>query len=330
ELRIEDLIPDETAIITITHSGYIKRTSLDLYRQQRRGGKGVSGIETKEEDFVEDLFVASSHDYILFFTENGRIHWLKVYEIPQAGRYSMGKAIVNLLDLRPDEKIATLIRVRDFNQPLSVVLVTKEGTIKKTSLDAFANPRRGGIAAITIGDKDVLVAARLVSAKDDLFLATRLGQSIRFHASQIRDMGRTAQGVRGIRLGKHDAVVGMEIFKEDGTILIVTEKGYGKRTLMSQYRVQSRGGKGVITMKTKDRNGPLVNALSIKDNDEVMMISTKGKMIRTRVNGISVIGRNTQGVRVLSLDGSDKLVAVCKVIAEESEKVDEIAKGEDA
>lgn len=329
-LKIEDLIVDETAIITVTHSGYIKRTSLDLYRQQRRGGKGVSGMETREEDFVEDLFIASTHDYLLVFTENGRVYWLKVYEIPQAGRYARGKAIVNLLELKSDEKIATTMRVRDFTQNQSVVMVTQNGTIKKTALSLFSRPRRGGIVAITINEKDRLEGAKLLGPEDDLFLATRMGMSIRFHAGQIRDMGRTAQGVRGIRLGKKgDGVVGMEIFEKDGAVLIVTERGYGKRTRMNEYRVQGRGGKGIITMKTKERNGQVVGALSVKEDDEVMMISTRGKMIRTKVSGISVIGRNTQGVRLISLGANDKLVAVSSVIAEKADEVVEQEKKEE-
>ncbi|MBI1870754.1 MAG: DNA gyrase subunit A [Chlamydiae bacterium] len=317
EFHIEDLIADESTIITVSHSGYIKRTSPNLYRQQRRGGKGIMGMEMRDEDFVEDLYTASTLDYLLFITETGHLYWLKVYEIPQAGRLSKGKAIVNLLDMDPGEKLATIIRVRDFDQPLSVVMATQQGTVKKTPLKAFSNPRKGGIIAMTVDSKDRLVSARLTQAEDDVILATHFGQSIRFHSSQIRDMGRTAQGVRGIRLGKNDYVVAMEAVQKDATLLIVTENGYGKRTAFDEYRIQGRGGSGIITVKTKDRNGPVVGGLSVVDKDEVMIITATGKMIRSPVSGISVIGRNTQGVRLINLAEKDKVVAICKVIESE-------------
>ena len=314
EFQIEDLIADESTIIMVSHSGYIKRTSPDLYRQQRRGGKGVSGMEMREEDFVEDLFTASTHDYLLFITDNGHLYWLKVYEIPQAGRLSKGKAIVNLLDMDQEEKLATNICARDFDQPLSVVMATQNGTIKKTPLSAFGNPRKGGIIAIKVDAKDRLVSARLAGKDDDIFLATHMGLSIRFPTSKLRDMGRATRGVRGIRLGKKDYIVAMEVVQKDATLLMVTENGYGKRTQFDQYRVQGRGGKGIIAIKTKDRNGPVVGALSVTDQAEIMIITASGKMIRSPVSDISVIGRNTQGVRLINLTSKDKVVAVCKVI----------------
>lgn len=320
EFRIEDLIADESTIITVTHSGYIKRTSPSLYRQQRRGGKGVAGMEVRDEDFVEDLFTASTHDYLLFITENGHLYWLKVYEIPQASRQAKGKAIVNLIEMEPGEKLATSICVRDFNQPLSLVMATQNGVIKKTPLNAFGNPRRGGIIAIKVDGKDRLVSARLSGPDSDLLLATHLGQSIRFHAKQLRDMGRATQGVRGIRLGKKDYVVAMEVVQKDAALLIVTENGYGKRTSFEEYRIQSRGGKGIITVKTKDRNGPVVGALSVVEKDEVMIITSMGKMIRSPVSDISVIGRNTQGVRLINIAGKDQVVAICKVIEDGAEE----------
>lgn len=320
EFHIEDLIADESTIITVSHTGYIKRTSPNLYRQQRRGGKGVAGMEMREEDFVEDLFTASTHDYMLFITENGHLYWLKVYEIPQAGRSSKGKAIVNLLEMDPGEKLATSIRARDFNQPLSLVMATQQGTIKKTPLSAFGNPRKGGIIAIKVDSKDRLVSVRLAGANDDMLLATHMGQSIRFHSSKLRDMGRATQGVRGIKLRKNDYVVAMEVVQKDATLLMVTENGYGKRTSFDEYRVQGRGGSGIITIKTKDRNGPVVGALSVVDKDEIMIITAQGQMIRSPVSDISVIGRNTQGVRLINLASKDKVVAVCKVIEDESDE----------
>jgi DNA gyrase subunit A len=276
-------------------------------------------MEMREEDFVESLFTASTHDYLLCITEKGHLYWLKVYEIPQAGRLSKGKAIVNLLDMEQGEKLATNICARDFNQPLSVVMATQNGTIKKTPLSAFGNPRKGGIIAIKVDPKDGLVSARLAGKEDDILLATHMGLSIRFPASKLRDMGRATRGVRGIRLGKKDFIVAMEVVQKDATLLMVTENGYGKRTQFDQYRVQGRGGKGIIAIKTKDRNGPVVGALSVTDQDEIMIITASGKMIRSPVSDISVIGRNTQGVRLINLTAKDKVVAVCKVIETDEE-----------
>lgn len=320
EFKIEDLIADESTIITVSHTGYIKRTPPSLYRQQKRGGKGMVGMETRDEDFVEDLFTASTHDYLLFITEKGHLYWLKVYEIPQAARQSKGKAIVNLVEMDPGEKLATCLCVRDFTQPLSIVVVTQKGTIKKTPLEAFSHPRKGGIIAMKVEDKDRLVCVRLAGPDDDLLLATHLGQSIRFHAKQLRDMGRATQGVRGISLGENDYVVAMEVVQKEATLLMVTENGYGKRTQFDQYRLQGRGGKGIITIKTKDRNGPVVGALSVIGKDEIMIITATGKMIRSPISDISVIGRNTQGVRLINLAAKDKVVAVSKVAESEADE----------
>jgi len=322
EFRIEDLIANESTVIAVTHGGYIKRTPPSLYRQQKRGGKGVAGMEMRDEDFVEDLFTASTHDYLMFFTEKGHLYWVKVYEIPQVSRASKGKAIVNLVEMASDEKLSTSICVRDFNQPLSVVMTTKNGTIKKTPLEAFSHPRKGGIIAIKVDDKDHVVSTRMADEKAELIVITKEGMSIRFPASEIRDMGRSAQGVRGIRLDKGDEVVAMEVVQKDATLLIVTENGYGKRTDFEEYRIQGRGGKGIIAVKTKEKNGLVVGALSVTDKDEVMIITAAGKMIRSPVSDISVIGRNTQGVRVINLDGKDKVVAIAKV-AEEAEEAEE-------
>ncbi len=323
EIRIEDLIADETSIITVSHTGYIKRAPLDYYRQQKRGGKGMLGMETKEEDYVEHLFSASTHDYILFFSRDGMVYWLKVYEIPEAGRQSKGKAIVNLLEISPESGISSMLRVKEFKSENNIIMVTKKGIIKKTTLDAYSRPRKGGIRAINIDEGDELITVKECSGTDDIILATRLGQSIRFAEDDIRETGRVTRGVKGITLNENDDVVGMEIVDDNATILVVTENGYGKRTRFDQYRTQSRGGKGVITIKTNERNGNVVGIMRVEDHDEIMMISTTGKTIRTKVEGISVIGRNTQGVRMIQLEGGDNLVGLTRVFVPEG-KTDEL------
>ncbi|MBN1104109.1 MAG: DNA gyrase subunit A [Deltaproteobacteria bacterium] len=316
DIEVEDLIAEEDMVVTISHEGYIKRSPVSLYRAQRRGGKGLTGVKPKEEDFVEMLFVASSHNYLLFFTNKGRVHWKKVHEVPDAGRASRGKAIVNLLDLQPGERVATTLGVRDFEEGKYVVMATKEGLVKKTELVSYSHPRAGGIVAIKINEEDELIAVRVSSGEQDIFLTTSQGKSIRFHESEIRSMGRVAAGNIGVRLEKGDAVVGMEALAEGATILTVTENGYGKRTLTGEYRIQGRGGKGILTIKTTERNGRVVYAYQVTDQDQLMIITASGKIIRLRVEEIKVIGRNTQGVRLIQLAEGEKVVGIAKVMEE--------------
>ena len=314
DIDVEDLIAEEDMVVTISHDGYIKRNPISLYRAQRRGGKGLTGVRPKEEDFVELLFVASSHDYFLFFTNKGRVYWKKVHEIPEAGRMSRGKAIVNLLELQRGEKVATTLAVRDFSGDKYAVMATREGLVKKTELSAYSNPRSGGIVAIKINEEDELIGVRVSSGSQDIFLTTRQGKSIRFNESEIREMGRVAAGNIGIRMESGDEVVGMEVLDEGATILTVTENGYGKRTRTEEYRIQGRGGKGILTIKTTQRNGPVVYAYQVTDQDQLMIITEQGKIIRLRAADISVIGRNTQGVKLIDLGEGEKVVAVAKVI----------------
>jgi len=314
EFNMEDLIAEEDMVVTISHEGYIKRNPISLYRAQRRGGKGLTGVRPKEEDFVELLFVASSHDYLLFFTNKGRVYWKKVHEIPEAGRMSRGKAIVNLLDLQKGERVATTLAVRAFEEGKYVVMATKDGLVKKTPLLSYSNPRTGGIIAISIKEDDELIAVRVTSGEQDIFLSTRSGKSIRFHEREIRSMGRVAAGNIGIKMDSVDQVVGMEALDEGATILTVTENGYGKRTRTEEYRSQSRAGKGILTIKTTERNGPVVYSFQVTDQDQLMIISEHGKIIRLRAGDISVIGRNTQGVKLIELAEGEKVVGVAKVM----------------
>ena len=316
-IDIEDLIAEEDMAVTISHEGYIKRNPISLYRAQRRGGKGLTGVKPKEEDFVELLIVASSHDYFLFFTNRGRVYWRKVHEIPEAGRMSRGKAIVNLLELQAEERVATTLAVRNFEEGKYVVMATKSGLVKKTELSAYSNPRAGGIVAIRINEDDELIGARVSTGSQDIFLTTRNGKSIRFHESEIREMGRVAAGNIGIRMEADDRVVGMEVLGDGATILTVTENGYGKRTKTEEYRVLGRGGKGILTIKTSQRNGPVVYAYQVTDQDQLMIITGDGKIIRLRVADISVIGRNTQGVKLIDLGEGEKVVGIAKVMEEE-------------
>jgi len=314
ELVLEDLIVDEEMVVTISHTGYIKRNPISLYRAQRRGGKGLTGVVPKEEDFVEMLFTASSHDYLLFFTNKGRVYWKKVHEMPEAGRISRGKAIVNLLELQKDEKVATVLSVKEFDEKSFVVMATKKGILKKTELMAYSRPRAMGIIALTIREDDELIGVRMTDGEHDIFLATRNGKSIRFPEADLRGMGRVAAGNIGIRMEEGDAVVGMEAIKEGETILTVTENGFGKRTKTEEYRRQSRGGKGVLTIKTSDRNGPVVYSYQVSDQDQLMIITERGKIIRLRAADISVIGRNTQGVKLIDLGEGEKVVGVAKLM----------------
>ena len=319
QLEIEDLIAEEDVIITISHSGYIKRLPVSAYKRQHRGGRGVTAMETREEDFVEHLFIASTHEYILFFTNKGKVYWLKVHEIPQAGRLSKGKAIVNLLHLESQEKISARVPVKEFSSKMFLVLVTKHGLIKKTCLDAFSNPRKAGIVAISLEDEDELIAAVLTDGKQEILLASREGKALRFKEDNVRDMGRAAKGVRAVKLGKKDEVIGMEIVKPDATLLTVTTGGFGKRTLFKEYRRQSRGGKGVINIKVTNKNGEVIGLKSVSDKDEVMLITQNGMVVRCPVKDIRAVGRNTQGVRVIRLDGKDRVASMASVVKKEEE-----------
>ncbi len=327
EIKLEDLIADEDVVITVSHSGYTKRTPLSTYRQQGRGGKGRLGMRTREEDFVESLFIASTHSYILVFTNTGRVHWLKVYEIPDVGAAGRGKNIVNLVNVAQGEKVAALVAVRDLPEEAKdveaggeayaaegyVTLVTRHGVIKKTRLHEFSNPMARGIIAMGIEEGDELIAAKHTTGRDTIFLATHEGMAIRFPESDVRDMGRPAYGVRGVDLEKGDYVVGMEVVGEKELILSVTEKGYGKRTAITEYRLQSRGGKGVINVKTAERNGKVVSSLSVMEDSEVIIISQQGKITRLDAGKIRESGRSAQGVRLISLGEGDQVAAACLI-----------------
>ncbi|RJQ17331.1 DNA gyrase subunit A [Candidatus Woesearchaeota archaeon] len=312
-LDMEDLIADEPVVVTVTRSGYIKRMLLETYKVQKRGGKGVTGAETKEEDQVEQLFVSNNHAYLLVFTNTGQMHWLKVYQIPEAGRYAMGKAIVNLLALK-DEKIKTIIPVKEFDDKHFLVLVTKKGLIKKTNLSSYARPRKGGIIGIDIQENDALVNALLTDGTKQILIATKNGLAVKFEESDVRAVGRNAKGVTGVRLKDHDEVMGMVIADDQKKLLTITENGYGKRTMISEYRLINRGGTGVINIQCTERNGKVAAIKEVNDVDELMFISKKGIIIRTLASHISVIGRNTQGVRLMKLQADDKVVAAAKIV----------------
>ena len=310
DMSVEDLIVEEDMVITMTHSGYIKRNVVSLYRSQRRGGKGVTGAETKEDDFVEYLFIASTHNYFLIFTNTGRIFWLKVYRIPQAGRTARGKAIQNIISLRQGEFIKAILPVRRFEEGRYVILATRNGMIKKTKLMEYSRPRSVGIKALGIHKGDEVIAARLTSDNQEVFLSSHKGKAIRFREDEVRCMGRTAIGVRGMVLGKGDYVVGMEIVEGGDTILTVTENGYGKRTRLGRYRLQRRGGKGIVNIKVGGRNGNVVGIGRVMDEDEFILIAGKGKIIRIKVRDISIIGRSTQGVRLINIEPNERVVAI--------------------
>ena len=317
ELEIEDLIAEEDVVITISHAGYIKRLPVSSYRKQRRGGKGVTGAEMKEEDFIEHLFIASTHDYMLFFTDKGMAHWLKVHEIPETGRLSKGKAIINMLSLAQGEKISAFVPVREFKEGAFLMMATRNGVVKKTALRAYAHPRRGGIIGIGLEKDDELIKVELTNGDEEMLLATKEGKAIRFKESQIRDMGRGAKGVRGIRLGKKDACIAMEIVRPDQTVLTVTQQGFGKRTSFKEYRLQSRGGKGIINIKVTGKNGEAVGLKTVSDKDELMLITEKGMIVRSPVKDIRSTGRSTQGVRLMRVESGDKIASVAKIVPEE-------------
>jgi DNA gyrase subunit A len=317
ELRIEDLIADEDVAITVTDTGYIKRTPISTYRNQRRGGKGRIGMRTREEDVVNHLFVASTHSYMMIFSDHGRAYWLRVHEIPDVGPDGRGKAIANLVQMEAGEKIAAMLAVQEFDEQHFIVLGTRKGTIKKTELSAFSNPRAGGIIAIGVEDGDSVMAVRLSDGTSEVFIGTRQGMAIRFHETDVRSMGRTAYGVRGIQLREGDEVVAMEVVKPGGTLLTVTEKGYAKRTDLEEYRVQSRGGIGVKNLEVTDKNGKVVGIAQVHENEELLVMTQQGKILRTPAIDIRAIGRATQGVRVMDLEGEDIVVSVALVEKDE-------------
>ena len=319
DFTTEDLIVEEDMVVTISHLGYAKRIAVATYRAQRRGGKGKTGMGTKQQDFVSRLFIASTHAYVLFFTNRGRVHWLKVYELPELGRAARGKALVNLLSLQEGEQVSAILPVRSFDEGGYIILSTRRGTIKKTALESFSNPRKGGIIAINIGAGDELIGAARTSGQGDVLVVTQLGKSIRFHESQVRPMGRAAAGVRAIATRAEDGAVGMEVLQAGKTILTVTERGFGKRSLLEDYREQNRGGQGIITIKTTARNGPVIGVLQVDDDDEVMLVSDGGKILRVRVSGIPTMGRNTQGVRIMETGPEERVVSVARLAEREEE-----------
>lgn len=312
EITLEDLITDEEMVITLSHQGYIKRNPLSAYRSQRRGGKGSIGMETKEEDFVRELFIGATHDYMLFFSNFGRLYWLKIYQLPEAGRAAKGKALVNLLALSEGERITTALPVRDFSQGF-LVMFTKNGIVKKTALSEYSNPRGKGIIAITLEEGDELISVKKTDGKSDLIIGTHNGLAIRFNEEDVRDTGRTSKGVIGIRLTEGDEVVSAEVASDKTAILTVTEKGFGKRTMVEEYPLQGRGGKGVISIKITEKGGKAVGLMNVRDEDELVMITSSGKLIRTMAGSVSILGRNTQGVKLMDVEADDKIVSIGKV-----------------
>ena len=319
EFSIEDMIAEEDVVVTISHSGFIKRFPVSGYRKQGRGGKGVTGAGTKNEDFIEHMFVASTHHYILIFTDKGKCYWLKVHEIPEAGRTARGRAIQNIIQKDKEENITAFVAVKEFTDEQNLIMATLKGTIKKTILSAYGNVRRGGINAIKIVKGDKLISVKLTDGNNDIVLGTRNGYAIRFNEKDVRPIGRTATGVRGVRLGKNDIVVGLVVMKRQATILVVTEKGYGKRSDINDYRTTHRGGKGVITVKTTEKVGKLISMMEVVDGDELVIITTRGMVIKQGIKNIRVMGRNTQGVRVIRLNEGDSIADIAKVIKDEEE-----------
>ena len=318
EITIEDMIVEEDMVVTVSNSGYIKRTPITVYQSQRRGGRGKTAMITKDEDFVEQLFVASTHHTFMFFTSKGKVYWCKVYDIPQAGRTSRGKALVNLLDLAADERVTTILAVPSFDLGYYVVMATRQGVVKKTDLMAFSRPRTGGIIALNLDEDDELIAARISDGARNVFLGSAQGKSIRFHEADIRPSSRTARGVRGMILGKEDRLVGMEVLSYGQTLFAATERGYGKRTAIDEYPVQKRGGKGVITIKTGERNGQVVTILFADESNDLMLVTDAGKLIRMPVSGISVISRNTQGVKLIEIEADERVVGAAMLSEDET------------
>jgi DNA gyrase subunit A len=322
DIKLEDLITVEDVAVTVSHSGYVKRTPVSVYRMQHRGGKGRIGMRTRDEDFVEYLFVASTHSYLLIFTNQGKVHWLKVYEIPDVGTSGKGKAIVNLINFNAEEKMTAVLPIKDFAEDRFVMFATRKGVVKKTALAAFSNPMARGIIAITVDEGDELIAAELTSGKDQIFLGTHDGKCIRFPEEDVRDMGRQARGVKGIELGESDYLVGMTVSGDDGLILSVTENGYGKRTFVKEYRAQSRGGKGVINVKTTEKNGRVVAIMKVDGDSEMILITAQGKIIRLEASAIRAAGRSTQGVKLIDLEADDKVTAVSLLTSQAEQLMD--------
>jgi DNA gyrase subunit A len=320
EFQIEDLIADEEVAITVSNTGYIKRTAVTNYRNQRRGGKGRIGMRTREEDFVSHLFIASTHAYVMIFSDRGRAYWLKVHHIPDVGPDGRGKAIANLVSMQAGEKIAALLTVREFEENKFIVMGTKRGEVKKTELSAFSNPRAGGIIAMDVEDGDAVIAVQVSDGTHEVFIGTRDGMSIRFPEADVRSMGRTAGGVRGISLREGDEVVGMDVLRPGGTILSVTEQGYGKRTELEEYRIQSRGGVGIINIQTSDRNGKVIGVAQVSDDDELMLITQQGKILRMASKDIRTIGRATQGVTLIDIEGDDRAVSIARLAEKDEEE----------
>jgi DNA gyrase subunit A len=321
EIDIEDLIQEEESVITLTHFGYIKRLPADTYKSQRRGGKGIIGLSTREEDFVDNLFITSTHNYILFFTNKGRVYRLKAYQIPESGRQAKGTAIVNLLEIGPDEKITTVIPVHEYKKGMYLILATKKGLVKKTDLMEYDNIRKGGLTAVTLRENDELIGVRLTDGTNDLMLVTRNGMSIRFNETDVRPLGRVSQGVRGIKLDDDDYVIGMvaTVEEKNSTLLVVTENGFGKRTEIDEYKVQTRGGKGILTYKVTEKTGKLIGAKLVTETDDIMLISDDGTIIRMNASEISILGRATQGVTLMRINGDNKVVSLARIISEEEE-----------
>jgi DNA gyrase subunit A len=318
DFSLEDIIAEEDVVVTITHSGFIKRFPVSGYRKQGRGGKGVTGAGTKEDDFIEHMFIASTHQYILFFTDKGRVYWLKVHEIPEGGRAARGRSILNILQKEKEESITAFVAVKEFSDDKYLIMATEHGTVKKTALSAYGNVRKGGINAINLKKNDRLIEVKMTDGTNDIMIGTRNGFAVRFNEKDARDMGRTATGVRGVRLGKGDKAVGLLVIKRQGmSVLVVTEKGYGKRSDVNDYRITHRGGKGVITVKTSDKIGKMIALMEVNDNDELVIISTKGMVIRQSMKDIRVMGRATQGVRVIRLKDGDSIADIAKVVPEE-------------
>ena len=318
-ISVEDLIVEEDMVVTISHEGYIKRNAVALYRAQRRGGRGRIGASTREEDFVEHLFVASTHSYLLFFTTSGKVFWLKVHEIPQAGRAARGRSITNVLSLQPEEKLSAFLPVREFQEGRYVLFATRRGLVKKTDLMQYASPRPSGIIAIALEEGDEVIGVRLTDGSREAILSTRDGQAIRFKEDEARSMGRDTYGVRGMKLDAGDEVVSLDLVEPGATLLAVSENGYGKRTEMEEYRLTRRGGKGIITMKTTDKTGRVIGVRMVTDDDQIMLVTSGGKVIRLRVNEIRVIGRNTQGVRLIGLEEGERVASVARLAEREDE-----------
>jgi DNA gyrase subunit A len=329
EFSIEDLIAEEDMVITVSHAGYIKRLPVSAYRRQRRGGRGVTAAHTKDDDWVEHLFIASTHDYLMFFTQGGHCYWLKVHEIPQAARAARGKPIISCVAMKPDERLAALVPVREFSEDQYLFFATKDGVVKKTVLSAYGNPRSSGINAINIEKGDELIDVQVTDGKNDIVLATRHGMSIRFHEQDVRDMGRAATGVNGIALDKKDHVIDMVVVRRASTLLTVTSRGMGKRSELDEYRVQHRGGRGIITLKRTEKTGDVVALKEVLPDDELMLITKKGIIIRVPVEGIRISGRNTQGVKVMNLTAGDLVVDVARVVKEDEDEAGDAENAED-